>query len=1052
MFKLSSIASAALLVSPLCFSQQRTGAVTGIVLDPSGAAISGASVLIESTSTGLRRQSLTGAEGVYAFPLLPVGGYQLTVSAQGFQPCARSRLPVSVNETLRIDCQLALSGYETTVNVNADAPIVNVADATTGVVVHSRQIVDLPLNGRNFTQLGLLIPGAVPTPQRLGGSASNSAFSINGQRTQSNNFLLDGVSNNDTLNSGFVLLPPPDSLSQFKIVTHNYAAEYGQNSGSVVTAITRSGVNQIHGALWNFLRNDALDARNFFSSAKPPLRQNQFGASAGAPIVKDKTFVFAYYEGVRSSEGLVNNVVVLSSLERDGDYSASPIRPRDPSTGQPFPGDMIPSSRIDTAAKNILNRYIPVPNSPGNRYLAAPARSIRSHQYGIRGDHRFTSANSLFLRYSYGQDENFNPLGPANFSPAGSSAKNYSHGAVISDTHAFSPSLLNEASLSFLRQFSLPVTRSGVSPADLGFSYTATEATALGMPLVQLSGLFTAGDAGQAFTQIARNNYQFNDNLTWIRGRHSLKMGFDFQRSQIFLVFPNRPNGDFTINGSASGNVTADFLLGRAAQFRQGGGDPSKHFFGATYGFYLQDDWKVSRRLTLNVGLRYDLGLPYYDKYGRVASFQPGLKSTVRPDAPLNLLYPGDSGLPRATIQTDSNNFAPRFGFAYGLTGDGATSIRGGYGVFYDTIPGVAAFQNINVPPFNRFIQVDGVPSFANPYQNFPVNPQTDPGRNFPCPCLVIGFSPDLRSPYAQHWHLTVQRRLPFQLLAELGYVGSNGVKFPGYREVNPAIPGPGASLANTQARRLHKDFNLVRPTFGDFNSNYNAFQARLEKRYSSGLQFLVSYTFSKAIDFQSSVNLGDPRPQDAFSMSDVRGLAIFDTRSRFVFSYGYELPFRSSSKPLNFVVAGWLLQGIVSAQSGNPLTATESVDLSLRGLNADRPDQIANPNNGPKTPLEFFTRSAFQRLPALAGGQRSGTAGRNTIIGPGLCQADLAALKRFAILDNQTLELRAEFFNAFNNVNFLNPLTNIGAPQTFGAVQQARPARIVQFGLKYAF
>lgn len=1041
-----------LALSALLHAQQRTGAVTGVVLDASGAAIARAQIKLESSSTGLRRETLSSADGIYTLPLVPVGVYNLTVAAQGFQTQTRDGLPINVNETLRADFQLSISAQETTVNVNAGAPVVNTSDATTGAVVQSRQIVDLPLNGRNFTRLGLLIPGAVPTPQRLGGSASNSVFSINGQRTQSNNFLLDGVSNNDTLNSGFVLVPPPDSLEQFKMVTHNYAAEYGQNSGSVVSAITRSGTNQIHASFWNFLRNDALDARNFFSASKPPLRQNQFGASAGAPIVKDRTFIFGYYEGIKASEGLVNNVVVLSDLERAGDYSASSVKPRDPQTGQPFPGNIIPPSRIDTAARNILERYIPKANSPGNRYLAAPARTVTSHQYGIRGDHRFSTENSLFLRYSYSQNDNFNPLGPANFSPAGSAAKDYNHGSVISDTHVFSPNLLNEASFSFLRQFSLPVTRSGVSPADLGFQFSPTEATALGMPLVSLSGLFTVGDAAQAFTQIARNTYQFNDNLTWLRGRHNLKMGFDFQRSQIFLVFPNRPNGNYTINGSASSNVTADFLLGRASQFRQGGGDPSKHFFGATYGFYVQDDWKVSRRLTLNLGLRYDLGLPYYDKYDRVASFQPGKKSTVRPDAPGGLLFPGDNGVPRATIATDKNNLAPRVGLAYDLTGSGNTSIRAGYGIFYDAIPGVAVFQNINVPPFNRFIQVDGVPSFTNPYQNYPTNPQTDPSRNFPCPCLVIGFSPDLRSPYAQHWHFTVQQRLPFQLLAELGYVGSNGVKFPGYREVNPAVPGPGATLANTQSRRIYKDYNLVRPTFGDFNSNYNAFQARLEKRYSSGLQFLISYTYSKAIDFQSSVNLGDARPQDAFSMSDVRGLAIFDTRQRFVFSYGYELPFRSSSKALNAAIAGWLLQGIVSAQSGNPLTATESVDLSLRGLNADRPDQIADPNSGPKTPQEWFTRSAFLRLPAVPGGQRSGTAGRNTIIGPGLRQADLAALKRFAFFESHTLEFRAEFFNAFNNVNFQNPLTNIGASQTFGVVQQAFPARIIQFGLKYLF
>ncbi|MEO7650837.1 MAG: TonB-dependent receptor, partial [Bryobacteraceae bacterium] len=503
----------------------------------------------------------------------------------------------------------------------------------------------------------------------------------------------------------------------------------------------------------------------------------------------------------------------------------------------------------------------------------------------------------------------------------------------------------------------------------------------------------------------------------------------------------------YTFAGQFSRNTIGDFLLGLPQQFRQGGGQPAKHFVGYLYGFYLQDDIRVTRRLTLNVGMRYELPLPYYDKQDRLASFQPGRQSTVQPKAPAGLLFPGDAGVPRATIATDKNNFAPRFGFAYDLNGDGKTSIRGGYGIFYDATPAVAAFQNINVPPFNRFVQIDyrppTLPSFANPYRDFAVNPQTDPAGNFPCPCLVIGFSPDFRSSYAQHFNFTLQRQLARDLMVEAGYAGSLGRKLAGYLEINPA--GPGA--APVQQRRLYRDYTLIRPTFSRFNSNYNALQLRVEKRLSAGLGFSAAYTWSKAIDFQSSVNFsGETRPQDAFSLSDVRGLAAFDVRHRVVSYFSYELPWMKTNR----FAGGWQLQGIIAAQSGGPLTAFDSVDRTGRALSADRPDQIRNPNEGPKVPERWFDTGAFAAL--SNGSPRSGTAGRNTIIGPGLVQTDLNLMKNIRVRESQHIEFRAEAFNVINRPNFFDPATNISAPQTFGVIQTARPARVFQLALKYHF
>lgn len=1048
--------SLVLLLAAAGGAQENTGAILGMVQDPSGAAVAGVQVLVTNEGTGLARAATTGADGFYNVLLLPVGRYSIQAEMAGFQRFLRQGVSLDVNQKLRVDITLQIGSVEQSVVVSGEAPQVERASSTLGIVVDERKVVDLPLNGRNFTQLGTLLPGTVPAPARLSGGAGTPAttgYSVSGQRTQSNNFLLDGATNNDTLNSGYVLAPPPDAIQEFKILTHSYTAEYGRNSGSVVNVVSRSGTNSLHGRTWEFLRNDKLDARNFFArGAKPPLKQNQFGASLGGPARRDRSFFFGYYEGFRNREGVTQNVAVLTERERRGDFSQSAVKARDPGTRQPYPNDQLPASALSPIATRLLEKLVPLPNSPANRFVRSPARRDSSDQFGLRLDHKVTAANSLFGRYSFSDGDSFNPLGGSNFSPAGSRSLFRYQNLLLADTHVFSPRTIHEASIVFHRQRNNPATWSGLKAADFGYQFPGTEGSATGLPFVSLTGLFSLGDTQQNFTKLARNTYQALDNFTYVAGKHSWKMGFDYRREQIFLVFPNRPNGDLTFSGTFTGNAAADFLLGRVDQFRQGGGDPSKHFFGTQWGFYGQDDFRVTPRFTLNAGVRYELPIPYYDKYNRVGSFQPGRKSTVRPNAPANLLYPGDAGLPRSTIQTDRNNLAPRLGLAWDPTGSGKNSLRAGYGVFFDAVPGVAAFQNINVPPWNRFVQLGNV-AMANPYAGLPANPQTDPRLEFPCPCLVIGFSPDFRTPYSQHFSLTFQRQLLPDYLLEAGYVGSLATKAAGYIEINPAIPGPGATLANDPQRRIYKDYNLVRPTFSMFNSNYHSLQTSLNKRFSHGYSFLASYTWSKAIDFQSSVNLGDPRPQDAFRLRDVRGLALYDARHRFVFSHLWELPFFARTPGVAAkLLGGWQVSGIAAFQSGNPFTVTEPTDLSLRGLRADRPDAVSNPNRGAKAVEQWFNTRAFVRLTPAPGGQRSGTAGRNIVIAPGINNIDFAVFKRFRMTERHTLQFRAEAFNLANHPNFNEPGSSIGTPQTFGVISTARPARIIQFGLKYLF
>jgi len=1048
-----------MIIAVAAFAQERSGRIVGRVTDPAGLPVAGVRIRAVNVATGLTREAASGnADGAYLIPALPPGVYQLEASRDGFAPLVRAGVQVDVDQAARADLQLSLASSAESITVTADALQVNTVNAVGGALVGRKQIEGLPLNGRNFIQLGTLVPGAVPVPSRYevqGIQPARNGFAVNGLRTQSNSFLLDGVTNTDPNFNGYVATPPPDALEQFRIVTGTFSAEYGSSAGSTVSAITRSGTNEFHARAWNFLRNDALDARDFFARSRPPLRQNQFGGTAGGRIFRDRTFYFGYFEGLEARTGTTQNVVAPTSAERGGDFSGSAQPPRDPAAGNaPFPNAQIPRDRLSPIATKLLQDLVPLPNSPGNRLVRSPVVSTSGRQFGVRIDHRISSRHSLFGRYGFDSRDTKDPLGAANFSPKGNVSADDIHNAVISHTWLAAPERIVESSLAFNRFLSRPATWSGVDPYAYGWRFPSTEPTALGLPFVSVAGLFSVGDIQQSWTRLARNTYQVQSQMAWLRGRHSMKMGGELRQQQIYLVFPNRPNGDFLMNGTFTGNALADFLIGRTAQFRQGGGQPAKHFVGYHSALFFQNDWRIHPRLTLNLGLRHELPVPYYDKQDRMASFQPGKKSVVRPNAPEGLLYPGDPGVSRATIVTDRNNFAPRFGFAWDVRGDGRTSLRGGYGIAFDAVPGVAAFQNINVPPFNRFVQLTAPASFANPYEGLPSNPQTDPRLEFPCPCLVIGFSPDFRTPYAQNTSLSVQQQLTDNLLAEVSYIGTFGRKLAGYLEINPAIPGPGATLANTQQRRIYRDYNLVRPTFSRFNSHYHALQLRTEKRYSAGLIFSASYVYSKAIDYQSSLNFsGENRPQDAFTLRDVRGLAAFDVRHRFVASYAMEVPFpRSAARPARLVFGGWQLSGILAAQSGSPLTATEPTDLSLRGLNADRPDQISNPNTGPKRPEQWFDTAAFRRLPAVAGGQRPGTAGRNTIIGPGLVQTDLAAMKRFRAGEKGFAELRGEFFNALNHANFRDPGTNIGAPATFGVIQASRPARIVQLALKLGF
>ncbi len=1065
-----ALAAALALASTAAFAQA-TGQINGIVTDSTGSVVPGVTIDVTNTATGQTRTAVTGADGFYTVPQLAPGVYQVKATLAGFRTSIRDKIEVVVNESARADLRLQVGELSEEVTVAASSPLVETSNATLGIVIDRQKVVDLPLNGRNFTQLGTLIPGVVAPPTALGGQDGNATpggfgnvtggFNVNGMRNQSNNFLLDGATNNDSFNTGFVLRPPPDAIEEFKILTHSYDAEYGRNAGSVVNVVTKSGSNTWTGSAWEFNRDDSLQARNVLATSKPALKQNQYGGAVGGPIVRNRLFNFSYFEGFNNKQGTTDTRVVLSAAQRAGDFSGgAPIK--DPLTGLPFPGNIIPPDRISPIAKALLDNYVPLPNAPGNKVSRSPNVQDTREQFGTRFDFHLTDAHSLLARYIVGHTNNVNPLGGSNFSPAGNTSIATLQDVMGSDTWIVRSNMINVARASMNRIDAKPTVTSGLPLSTIHLSnVTQNNATAAGLPFFTISGFFTAGDAQQPFASRTNNVFGFTDDFTWVKGQHSIKFGGEIRRDQIKVTFINRPNGDYTFTGTYTGNAAADFLLGFPSQFRQGSGDPNLDGSSWTYAVYAQDEFHLSR-VTLNYGVRYEVNQPFAEAHNHLAAFHPGQQSTIFPNAPTGLVYPGDPGVPPGTYQTDTNNVAPRVSAIWDLNGDGRTSIRAAWGLFYDTLPGQGDFfQNGTLaPPFQPLTEV-----------NFPLSQTTPPIGNplagvtgtpgFPPGLIFIGWGPDFTTPVVQHFNVGVQRQVGNYWGIEVGYVGSRGKHLPIFMEVNPTIPI--LSPKPAVGPRLFPAFSLVRPTFSVAQSWYDSLQASARMRPWHGINVLASYTLSHAVDDVSGLNIGgESRPMLPVTIGDQasidaalareKGDALFDARHRFVLSFGYELP-RLESRPLleRLALGGWQANGIIQGQTGFPLTAIESVNVSLTSL-TNRPNMICDPNEGaPHTVQQWFNTSCFQRLTLAANAGQIGNEPRNAIRGPGFSRADLSFFKNFTLTRTQQIQVRVEAFNVFNQIRYGQPGGTIGTP-SFGVITSADDGRIVQLGIKYTF
>ncbi len=1073
-------------------AQDPTGTLEGRITDPSTAAVPAAEVSVRNSQNGFSRVLRSAPDGAYHFSNVPVGEYSLTVSANGFAPFSVTPIRVDIGQVVSYPIALQLAGGHAEVNVAGQTVMVDTSQ-TIGNVVSAGQATDLPLNGRDLTQLGLLQPGVAPMTSGLaqaGGIArSGQAFAVNGQRPESNNYLLDGATNVDSVNGGYAIRVPVDAVSEFRILTLNAPAEYGNTSGATTSVVTRSGGNAFHGSLYEFFRNDAMDARNFFAATTEPLHRNQYGATFGGPVRKDKDFFFLYYEGQRDSEGKTQAAIVPTAAERTGDFSGlvdpstgKPAPLINEFTGQPFPNNMIPTQALSSIALKAVQLY-PLPNIGTNVYESTQLGTNNYDQSGLKLDHYFNGGkDQLAARYSAAGTHAFDPLPIAGAGVPGFPVTDdlLTNSVTISDTHLTSSRTVQTFRASFFRNVFLNGQAVNHTPgSSLGFNYQPTLGLNQGVPYLIVSGYASLGNPITGPQNTYQNNYQGSYSIAMTRGRHNIKLGAELERQQINVLFGIATNGFFVFAPFPASDSFASFLLGQSVQFFQGGGQFDRGLRKWVSAGYAQDEWHVLPHLTVNFGLRYEVNTPYTEIRNRLNAWAPGQQSVVYPTAPQGLLFPGDPGVPAGIAPVDYKEFMPRIGLAWDPFGNSKTMVRAGYGIFYDGFTngtGGPLQAAVSALPWTQAYQLPG-PGFniANPYGT--AGPPF--GNNtFVAPATVLTVQSGMLPPYSQNWNISIERIIARDYLLDVRYVGNKGTHLPRFIEANPTIYGPGVNANNNNQSRQYTTCNAagvcnygsVGLLADDSSSTYHALQVAFSRQYASGVRFTASYWYSKSLDYISTLNVAGSAPtlvagendlaQNPFNLGAEHGPSLFDATHRFVLSGSYALPNWRQAKPAAAALLnGWQLNTIVSVSSGTPFTVYDSADVSLQGsapeisgFYSSRPNLISDPNSGqPHTANEWVSRTPFQQLnPATQAGQ-FGNEGRNVVRGPGIADVDLSLFKNFAITETKRVQFRAECFNLLNHPNFGLPENDLESP-AFGQILQAAPPRLMQLALKLTF
>ncbi len=1056
-----------LLVASLCpllWGADPTGIITGTVLDPSGAVVVGAKVTVTNLETQFTRDTTTSADGGFVFPLMPVGIYSVAVEAGGFRRFEQKGIQVRTDQSSTVQVSLQIGATTESVTVEANAEMVETRSGALSQVVTRQKIVELPLNGRNAASLILLSPGTADlSADNANGKGDtlqtatypgSQSISTNGARADTVNYNLDGGSNQDHYTNVNNPFPNPDALEEFSVQTNSYSAEYGRGSGAIVNVVTKSGTNALHGSAFDFLRNGAMNARNFFAASHDQLKRNQFGGSLGGPIVRDKLFFFGTYQGtILRNISIGNSATVLTPAQRSGDFSGVSRQLVDPVTRQPFPNNQISPGAFSPASQKLLP-LIPIPASPdGVIGFDRPIRD-RENQFMGRGDYNLRKQR-LYGRYFYSRYKRDPVFGKQNIIASARGFDLFDQGASVSDTYNVSPNVLNSFVFSYNRNDGEILSGAPFSLPDIGVPIAASNPPEI---VISVSGYFSinTGHPGR----FNRQNLHFTDSVHWVRGPHEIAFGGDFMRMQVDLINTYRQNGNFRFRGNKySGDPRVDFLLGYVDRFIQGGGE-----FAARRGnlgsLFAQDNWRAGRNLVINLGLRWEPFVPYYDDLGRTECFVPGRQSRRYPKAPNGYLYAGDAGCPDGGFQSTWFELAPRLGFAYNLGGKGRTTLRGGWGLFYQP-PFVEAFNNmVDSAPFSPQVFRFRVP-FTNPYAGadnpFPAQfapriPGADVDFNIPLD-LAVSYQRDWKPSRTMNWNLTLEHQLRTDVLLRAGYVASKGTHLGYNTDVNAPLPSPTATADNEDARRPYQQFHQVTQDVSGANSIYNSLQLAFEKRFSHGLSVGANYTWGRSIDWVSFLtDLDGINVINPYNVRAYRGVSDYNVPHRFVLNYLWQLP--SPAHGLGrAILGGWETTAIWNWQSGFPLniTAGDDTSFSVPANSNDQADVVSTPaytggSRGARIAKWFTTESFSAPKP-----NHFGNAGRNILIGPGTFNVDFSAHKVFLLTERVQLQYRAEFFNFLNHTQLNNP--NASVPDSnFGRILSARSPRIIQMALKIVF
>jgi hypothetical protein len=1037
---------------PLAAQTLDTG-ILGNVSDASGATVVGAIVTISNQATGISRAVKTSADGKYEVRYLVPGAYMVEAQATGFRTERRAGVVVQINQQARIDFTLQVGEVQQTLEVTAAAPLLQTENATLGEVVAGERIVNLPLNGRSFVQLSALTPGVrVYEPSQFTSSTDGSRIIANGARDAWMQVNIDGITMVNNRSNYVTMYPVIDALQEFKVQSGNYSAEYGGNAGANTNLQLRSGTNQFHGGMWEFLRNDKLDARGYFRPAPFPkdiLRRNQFGTVFAGPVRKDKTFFMLSYEGVRAVQESAATSIVLTPAQRAGDFTASSGPVIDPFNGQPFPGNRIPQSRLDPVSTNLINQYQPLPNTTGPvNYSGVTQGRLGTDQGLVRLDQYFSSKDQVFGHYIKSRRDFPNYELNPNFYFNGTFPNS---SLSVQYVHTFNPSLLNEVRFGFnLANVSVlsPRANTNFTIESLGIhglnvggpSGRPLRPDEQGFPVIGISGYMGMGDDQASSNLDDSRTYQWVDNLSWIRGAHSLKIGVDLRRLMDDATTNNWPFSNMSFTGDISGNSAADYMLGFPRTTLTPEGVPISKIRQWRFATYVQDDWKVTPSLTLNLGLRYDLfGQPH-----EINGVTRTLRFDLDPSGPV--LWPAP-GQVEDIYKNEYKYFSPRFGFAWRLPKN--MVVRGGYGIFYSA----AQFDNTNILQLNP--PTAGSLTVTNPTMNpvatieYPVPAAlypTNPIFNV----VTVPIDRQRHNAYVQNFNVQVSKQLTQNDVLETGWVGSKGTHVDtSLQNFNQPDPGPGA----IQARRPYPQYARIRMISPDTNTIYHSLQTRYEHRFSHGLSLSTAYTWSHLIDDAAeTINAGGCGCQNPRNRGSAeRASSVLDQQHRLVIGYVWEIPFaKKLSGASKAALDGWSLGGILTFASGFPFNVTQSGDSQNNDGLWERPNltgqsvSVAN-----QTPDLWFNTAAFVRSV-----QQYGNSPRNPVTGPGTHTWDLSASKSFKMPYHEGHEImfRSEFFNAFNSPQFSNPGGSLGTG-TFGRITSTSLAsRQIQMALKYSF